>query len=95
MPARIFVSYSHRDEAVATSLEGHLRQFETLGLAELWFDRRLELGEAWETRIFDEIQRSKIVLLLISPEFLASEFIREKELPLIESCSRLAFLVSD
>jgi len=81
VPARVFVSYSHRDEATATALGWHLEQLETLGLAELWFDRHLELGEAWESRIFDEIRR--VVLLLVSPAFLASTFINERELPLV------------
>ena len=83
MPARVFVSYSHRDEATATALGGHLEQLETLGLAELWFDRHLELGEAWESRIFEEIRRADVVLLLVSPAFLASTFINERELPLV------------
>lgn len=83
MPSRIFVSYARNDEKTATALAGQLRQLETGGLAEVWFDRKLELGEPWEQRIESEVAAADIVLLLISPAYLASAFVADRELPLI------------
>lgn len=81
--SRIFVSYARSDEKTASALVDHLRQLETGGLAEVWFDRRLELGESWEQRIEGEVARADVVLLLIGPAYLASTFISRRELPLI------------
>jgi len=44
-----------------------LAQLETAGQAEVWFDRDLEMGESWEGRIMDVVQRADVVLLLVSP----------------------------
>ena len=84
MRERIFISYARSDERTAVALAGHLRQLETAGNVGVWFDGRLEIGESWERRILDEVRRSDIILLLVSPNYLASRFVVDYELPLIE-----------
>jgi len=64
-------------------LTKHLKQLETSGLAAVWSDRSLALGESWEHRILEEIRAADIVLLLVSPDYLTSTFVRDNELPLI------------
>lgn len=88
MPSPIFISYARRDQAVADAVAMHLKALERQGIAEIWFDQRLELGESWEDRIVREIQRARLVLLLVTPAYLASEFVTRRELPLIEEAGR-------
>lgn len=83
MAAPIFVSYAHADQAGADALVDRLRELEAVGTAEIWFDRRLEIGGAWELEIAQEIDRAEIVVLLVSPSYLTSEFINSTEIPLI------------
>ncbi len=85
MPTRIFISYARADQGTAEALVRHLRQLETAGVAEVWFDRNLELGESWEERITTEIGQADVMLLLLSPAYLASEFITREELTMIAS----------
>ncbi len=76
MPNRIFLSYARVDEPTAVAIAGHLRQLETAGYAEVWFDRKLELGESWEQRILDEVRQADVILLLVGPAYLGSEFVQ-------------------
>jgi TIR domain len=53
------------------------------GLCEIWSDVEIQVGEEWEQVLIDKINISKLAVLLISPDFLASEFINTKEIPLL------------
>ncbi len=81
--SRIFISYARSDQEMAEAVARQLGQLETAGQAEVWFDRELELGESWERRIMDVVQRADVVLLLLSPAYLASSFVSSSELPAI------------
>jgi hypothetical protein len=48
-----------------------------------WDDRRIEAGDDWEREIHSAIDRARVALLVVTPRFLASPFIMERELPLI------------
>jgi hypothetical protein len=89
VPCRIFISYARSDARKAEAIAAHVRQLEAQGLAEVWFDRNLEVGELWEQRILEEVQRSGVVLLLVSPAYLTSEFVAGSELPLIQEVATL------
>lgn len=85
---RFFVSYAHSNKDLANSFVTKLK----LMLAPskkheyiLWSDTGLEVGEKWETQILEAIKKCDFGLLLISPGFLASKFISEKELPIFVS----------
>jgi hypothetical protein len=84
----VFVSYSHADqpwlERLRVFLAPHMRG-ETLTL---WDDTRTTPGEHWDTEIRKAIVRSRVAVLLVSPEFLASSFITDVELPLIRHETR-------
>lgn len=74
MAARVFVSYSHKDEELRDQLEVQLSMLRRQGLIEVWHDRRLLAGDQLDWTIIEELDRADIVLLLISPDFLASDY---------------------
>lgn len=77
----VFISYSHRDETEKQQLVAHLKVLETSDLIELWVDDKIEGGASWEQEIKSKIAQAKLVILLISANFLTSEFILGKEIP--------------
>ena len=78
---RVFVSYAHRDERDMERLNAHLKLAERQRLISVWYDRMLKAGDAWDPRILDELNRADIIVMLVSADFLASEYIFEKEFP--------------
>ena len=77
---RIFYSYCQKDENYLTMLETHLSLLKREGLIETWHDRKLEPGTDWETEIDERINTYEIILLLISPDFMASDYCYEREM---------------
>jgi hypothetical protein len=78
---QIFVSYSHRDKEWLQRLEVHLRPLVRGGRVDLWADTRLAAGDRWRDEIAMAISRAKAAVLLVSADFLASDFIDRDELP--------------
>jgi len=79
----IFISYSHKDEQWKERVNNHLRVFQLEGKFRTWDDRQIPEGSEWEERIIEEIRSAHAAVLLISTEFLISDFIRNKEVPWI------------
>lgn len=78
----VFISYSHKDEAWKDLLVPHLRALEMAGLdMQVWHDRRINGGDKWYPEIQAAIESSTVAVLLISPDFLASEFCVKEEVP--------------
>jgi internalin A len=77
---RLFYSYSHKDETLRNELETHLKLLQRQGLLETWHDRQIEAGEEWKQKIDDNLERADIVLLLVSADFIASDYCYEKEM---------------
>jgi TIR domain len=77
----VFISYSHKDARWLSRLKVHLRPLERAGLIDLWADTRIKPGDGWVKRIEDALTRARIAVLLVSADFLDSEFITSKELP--------------
>lgn len=75
----VFVSYSHQDAGWLARLQIHLRPLK--GLLDLWDDTRLAAGDDWRTQITGAIERARAAVLLISADFLASDFVTREELP--------------
>jgi TIR domain len=77
----VFVSYSHRDKQWLDRLQVHLRPLARGGDLELWDDTRLDPGDQWRTAIRGAIEQAAASVLLISADFLASDFVATEELP--------------
>lgn len=78
---QIFVSYSHADADYLARLKVHLRPFERLGLVDVWSDTRIHAGQQWRNEIREAIAHAGAAILLISADFLASDYIINNELP--------------
>ena len=59
----------------------HLKPLERKGLIEIWSDSTIKTGDKWEEKIYKALLESNIAILLISADFMASDFIVENELP--------------
>jgi hypothetical protein len=77
----VFISYSHRDEAWKDRLVDHLRVTLDDDMIEVWDDTRIPAGSDWEQDLLASIERADLALLLISADFLSSEYIRNGEVP--------------
>jgi TIR domain len=78
---RVFISYSHQDREWKDRLATHLRHAERQGFLELWDTSAIRSGDEWDSNILAAIKKADIAVLLISSDFLASDYIVEKELP--------------
>lgn len=77
----VFISYSHKDVKALKYLQVHLTPLSQDFGIDVWEDTRLKIGSKWREEIKEAINRAKIAVLLISPDFMASEFISSNELP--------------
>jgi hypothetical protein len=78
--ARLFFSYSHADEALRNRLETHLSLLKRQGTIGTWHDRRIAAGDEFAGSIDEELNRADIILLLVSPDFLASNYCYDVEM---------------
>lgn len=79
---KIFISYAHADEDWLTRLKVHLKSLQKyVGGFDYWADKRLRTGDKWEEEIEKALQSASAAILLVSPDFLASDFISNDELP--------------
>lgn len=74
MPS-VFFSYSHLDENLRDQLEKQLAILKRQGIIETWHDRRIGVGEELHNAIDAHIETDDIILLLVSPDFLASDYV--------------------
>ena len=79
-PARIFISYAREDEDLREKLEKQLAILRRQRLIETWHDRRIGAGAEWAGAIDRELEAADVVLLLVSADFLASDYINDIEL---------------
>jgi internalin A len=77
---RLFYSYAHKDESLRNELETHLKLLQRQGRIESWHDRDIEAGDEWKRKIDDNLERADIILLLVSADFIASDYCYEKEM---------------
>ena len=85
MPAKVFICYSHEDVAVKTELVTCLAPLTRMPEPILtWHDEQIKHSDPWQERIEKELCEADAAILLISPEFYASDFIDKVELPKIQ-----------
>ncbi|MCP4545752.1 MAG: toll/interleukin-1 receptor domain-containing protein [bacterium] len=76
----LFFSYSHRDEESRDELEVHLSSLKREGIILPWHDRRISAGDDFERSISEHLEAAHIILLLVSPYFLDSDYCHEVEM---------------
>jgi hypothetical protein len=80
-PVGLFYSYAHKDERLRDELAGHLKILERRGLIQVWHDRKIVAGQDWAAVIEDQLEdQAELVLLLVSKDFLESDYIFGVEL---------------
>lgn len=77
----VFVSYSHRDSTWLERLRVHLKPLMREGDLVLWADTAIRPGMPWKAEIAQALGRARVAVLLVSADFLASDFIASEELP--------------
>lgn len=76
----IFCSYSHKDEELKKELENHLSGMKRQGLITLWSDRQIDPATEWKEEIDSHLESAEVILLLVSADFIASDYCYEKEM---------------
>ncbi len=79
-PIDVFISYSHKDDDLRSKLVTHLSSLKRQRKIADWFDREIEAGSEWEAQLKDKLKSSPVILLLISADFLASDYCYDIEM---------------
>jgi hypothetical protein len=69
----LFFSYTHRDRALREELERHLGVLKRHGFISVWHDRQITAGSEWAGAIDAHIDSARVILLLISADFVSSD----------------------
>lgn len=73
-PVDLFYSYSHKDEKLRDELAVHLTMLQRQGIISTWHDRNISAGSEWAKEIDKNLNSAQIILLLVSANFLASDY---------------------
>lgn len=79
MPS-VFFSYSHADEDLRDQLEKQLSTLKRQRVIETWHDRRIGAGNEIDRAISERIETDDVILLLVSPDFIASDYCYDREM---------------
>jgi len=74
MSVKIFFCYAHEDEPYLNKPKAYLRPLQRQGLIDVWHDRDISAGTEWEREISQRLNEAKIILLLVSPDFMNSDY---------------------
>ena len=80
-PKRVFIAYSHQDEAWKERLHTHLKVLEQQNLLAVWEDRQIAASNDWYPAIEQALNSAQVAILLIRANFLSSKFILDEEMP--------------
>jgi adenylate cyclase len=91
-PARpregVFISYSHEDKVWLGKLQTHLRPYVRRGGISVWDDTQIEPGMDWKQELGRALGRARVAVLLVSPQFLASDFVAQEEWPALLAAAK-------
>lgn len=79
-PIKLFYCYSHKDRLLRDKLDGHLSMLRRTNLITAWYDGELLPGTPWEQEVQNQINSAQIILLLVSADFLQSDYCYSKEM---------------
>ena len=79
-PLDVFISYSRKDEVLKNELARHLKILQREGKINTWQDRDIEAGTEWAAEIKTQLEKAQIILLLVTSNFLASDYCYETEM---------------
>lgn len=79
-PVKLFYAYSHKDEKQRDRLEKHLTMLKRQGVIEEWHDRKIGAGIEWKGQIDKHLNEARVILLLVSADFLHSNYCYDVEL---------------
>ncbi|GAA4397865.1 hypothetical protein GCM10023187_07770 [Nibrella viscosa] len=97
LPKKLFISYSSRNADFIRRFVTHLEILKSNGIIDPWYDRMIESGSKWDDTIRYEMKNADVIIFLLSPDFLATEYIMKTEIPLAirqmeESRSKFFFI---
>jgi hypothetical protein len=78
---KVFISYSHQNRAYIDRLMVHLKPLTKKGLLDIWEDTKIKTGDRWQEEIEKALSEASIAILMVSADFMASDFIIDNELP--------------
>jgi TIR domain len=74
MVLEVFLSYAHQDQQLRREFDAHLSNLKRQGVISSWSDYDVVSGAKWRPQIMNNLNTAKLILLLISADFIASEF---------------------
>jgi tetratricopeptide (TPR) repeat protein len=85
----VFISYSHKDEVWKDRLLPQLKTLQQLDRIVVWDDRKIDAGDKWYPEIKEAMEKARVAICLISPNYLASDFCVKEEVPfLLQRCEK-------
>ena len=82
-PQSVFISYSRRDASWLGRIRAILQPVEQTGQAHIWTDLDIEAGSQWDAELRRKLSVCDIAILLVSPNFLQSDYVKNVELPVL------------
>jgi hypothetical protein len=79
-PIEVFFSYAQRDREIRDKLETHLAILKRKGVIRGWHEGEIGAGEEWDKEVRQHLEKAKMILLLVSADFLASDFCYEEQM---------------